>query len=106
VRYIRRARRKYYWAEEEIGVVLDGLRGESSIAELCRREGIAMDGSRASQSTGSARLWRPVNRFSGPPTKRLTGSAGRAYKHRIHCVRLFSGEILGEESDGVCSLAL
>jgi transposase len=28
-------------AEEEIRIVLDGLRGESSIAELCRREGIA-----------------------------------------------------------------
>jgi len=41
VRHIRRARRKHYSAEEKIGVVLDGLRSESSIAELCRREGIA-----------------------------------------------------------------
>ena len=33
--------RKQYSAEEKIRIVLDGLRGEESIAELCRREGIA-----------------------------------------------------------------
>ena len=38
---IRRATRKHYSAEEKIRIVLDGLRGEDSIAELCRREGIA-----------------------------------------------------------------
>ena len=41
VRDIRRATRKHHSAEDKIRVVLDGLRGESSIAELCRREGIA-----------------------------------------------------------------
>src|SRR5512147_2640763 len=41
VQNIRRATRKHYSAEEKIRIVLDGLRGESSIAELCRREGIA-----------------------------------------------------------------
>src|SRR5215467_2060806 len=41
VRDIRRATRKQYSAEEKIRIVLDGLRGEHSIAELCRREGIA-----------------------------------------------------------------
>src|SRR6478735_6553656 len=40
VREIRRATRKQYSAEEKIRIVLDGLRGEYSIAELCRREGI------------------------------------------------------------------
>jgi transposase len=38
---IRRATRKQYSAEEKIRIVLDGLKGEDSIAELCRREGIA-----------------------------------------------------------------
>jgi hypothetical protein len=33
--------RKQYSAKEKIGIVLDGLLGESSIAELCCREGIA-----------------------------------------------------------------
>jgi transposase len=41
VRDIRRATRKHYSAEDKIRIVLDGLRGEYSIAELCRREGIA-----------------------------------------------------------------
>jgi len=40
VKDIRRATRKQYSAEEKIRIVVDGLRGEDSIAELCRREGI------------------------------------------------------------------
>ena len=41
VREIRRQTRKQYSSEEKIRIVLEGLRGEYSIAELCRREGIA-----------------------------------------------------------------
>tara|TARA_R110000822_G_scaffold199442_1_gene337214 strand:+ start:379 stop:651 length:273 start_codon:yes stop_codon:yes gene_type:complete len=41
IKDIRRATRKQYSAEEKIRIVLDGLLGEESIAELCRREGIA-----------------------------------------------------------------
>ena len=41
VKDIRRATRKHYSAEDKIRIVLDGLRGDASIAELCRREGIA-----------------------------------------------------------------
>ena len=41
VRDIRRKTRKQYSAEEKIRIVLAGVRGEDSIAELCRREGIA-----------------------------------------------------------------
>ncbi|MEJ6676499.1 IS3 family transposase [Parasphingorhabdus sp.] len=41
VKDIRRATRKQYSAEEKIRIVLEGLRGEDSIAELCRREGIS-----------------------------------------------------------------
>ena len=41
IKDIRRATRKQYSAEEKIRIVLDGLRGEETIAELCRREGIA-----------------------------------------------------------------
>ena len=41
VRDIRRKTRKQYSAEEKIRIVLSGLRGEESIAALCRREGIA-----------------------------------------------------------------
>ena len=41
VKDIRRATRKHHSAEEKIRIVLEGLRGEYSIAELCRRDGIA-----------------------------------------------------------------
>ena len=40
VRNIRRKSRKQYSSEEKIRIVLEGLRGEETIAELCRREGI------------------------------------------------------------------
>ena len=41
VKDIRRKTRRLHSAEEKIRIVLEGLRGEDSIAELCRREGIA-----------------------------------------------------------------
>ena len=40
VKDIRRATRRHFSAEEKIRVVLEGLRGEESIAEMCRRAGI------------------------------------------------------------------
>jgi len=39
---IRRQTRRQYSAEEKIRIVLEGLRGEENISELCRREGIAV----------------------------------------------------------------
>jgi len=41
VKDIRRATRRHFSAEDKIRIVLEGLRGEDSIAELCRKEGIA-----------------------------------------------------------------
>ena len=41
IKDIKRKTRKHYSAEEKISIVLEGLRGEDSIAELCRREGIS-----------------------------------------------------------------
>ena len=40
VKEIRRQTRRKFSTEEKIRIVLEGLRGEVSIAELCRREGI------------------------------------------------------------------
>ena len=40
---IRRATRRQFSAEDKIRIVLEGLRGEDSIAELCRKEGIAQN---------------------------------------------------------------
>jgi len=41
IKDIRRVTRRHFSAEDKIRIVLEGLRGEDSIAELCRREGIA-----------------------------------------------------------------
>ena len=41
VKDILRATRRHFSAEDKIRIVLDGLRGDDSIAELCRKEGIA-----------------------------------------------------------------
>ncbi len=41
VREIHRRTRRKFAPEEKIRIVLEGLRGEESISELCRREGIA-----------------------------------------------------------------
>src|SRR3982750_3310717 len=43
VKDIRRATRRHFSAEDKIRIVLEGLRGEDSIAELCRREGISQN---------------------------------------------------------------
>ena len=65
VRNIRRATRKHHAAEEKIRIVLDGLRGETSIAELCRREGIA----ESMYYSWSKEFWRPASAGS-PATRR------------------------------------
>ena len=67
VRDIRRATRKHYSAEEKIRIVLEGLRGEGSIAELCRREGIAQN-----------LYYRWSKDFLEAGKKRLAGDTARA----------------------------
>lgn len=78
VKDIRRATRKRHSSEEKIRIVLDGLRGEASIAELCRREGIAQSlyysWSKEFLEAGKKRLavdaWRSVS----PARRRLPAS--------------------------------
>lgn len=67
VKDIRRATRKQYSAEEKIRIVLEGLRGDDSIAELCRREGIAQ---------GVYYKWSKD--FMEAGKKRLAGDTARA----------------------------
>jgi len=67
VKDIKRATRKQYSAEEKIRIVLDGLRGEDSIAELCRREGI-------SQGV----YYKCSKDFLEAGKRRLTGDTARA----------------------------
>ena len=55
VKDIRRATRRHYSAEEKIRIVLEGLRGEDSIAELCRRRHRHVDGRRLVQGVPGGR---------------------------------------------------
>src|SRR3954451_12500025 len=67
VKDIRRATRRHFSAEEKIRIVLEGLRGEDSIAELCRREGIA-----------SSMYYGWSKEFLEAGKKRLAGDTARA----------------------------
>src|SRR6202041_509092 len=67
VRDIRRATRRHHSAEEKIRIVLEGLRGEDSIAELCRREGIVQN-----------LYYRWSKEFLEAGKKRLAGDTARA----------------------------
>ena len=67
VKDIRRATRRQFSAEEKIRIVLEGLRGEDSIAELCRREGIA-----------SSMYYGWSKDFLEAGKKRLAGDTARA----------------------------
>ena len=66
VRDIRRKTRKQYSAEEKIRIILEGLRGEDSIAALCRREGIA-----------ESLYYSWSKEFLEAGKKRLAGDTGR-----------------------------
>jgi transposase len=67
VRDIRRATRKQHSSEEKIRIVLEGLRGEDSIAALCRREGIA-----------ESLYYSWSKEFLEAGKRRLTGDTARA----------------------------
>ena len=67
IRDIRRATRRHFSAEEKIRIVLDGLRGEESIAEICRREGI-----------DSSMYYGWSKEFLEAGKKRLAGDTARA----------------------------
>jgi len=82
IRDIRRATRRRYSAEEKIRIVLEGLRGESSIAELCRKEGINQNlyyrWSKAFLEAGKKRLAGETAReASGDEVKELRGEAAQ-----------------------------
>ena len=67
MRDIRRATRRQYSSEEKIRIVLEGLRGEESIAELCRKEGINQN-----------LYYRWSKDFLEAGKKRLSGDTARA----------------------------
>jgi transposase len=83
VKEIRRKTRRRHSAEEKIRIVLEGLRGEESIAELCRKEGINQN-----------LYYRWSKEFLEAGKKRLTGDTVReATSDEIKTLRAESSQL-------------
>ncbi len=83
VNEIRRATRRPFLAEEKIRIVLQGLRGEDSIAELCRREGISQN-----------LYYRWSKEFLEAGKKRLAGDTAReATSDEVRTLRREAGAL-------------
>ena len=91
VRDIRRATRKQYSAEEKIRIVLDGLRGEVTIAELCRREGIAES---LYYSWSKEFLEAGKRRLAGDTARAATSSEVKDLKHQAQELK----EVVAEQA--------
>ena len=91
VKEIRRVTRRQFSAEEKIRIVLSGLRGEDSIAELCRREGIVQN-----------LYYRWSKEFLEAGKKRLAGDTGDQEHPSRDAAPLFGG---GQDPDCAGRLA-
>ena len=108
VQDIRRATRKHYSAEEKIRVVLEGLRGEDSIAELCRKEGINQNlyyrWSKEFLEAGKKRLAGDTAREATSDEVKELKAESRQLKETLAEVlienRLLKKSVLGDGEDG------
>jgi transposase len=87
VREIRRKTRRKYSSEEKIRIVLEGLRGEEGIAELCRREGISPNlyysWSREFLDAGKRRLMGDTRREATSPEVKSLRTENRNLKELV-----------------------
>ena len=108
VRDIRRRTRKQYSAEEKIRIVLSGLRGEDSIAELCRREGIAEG---LYYSWSKEFLEAGKKRLSGDTARQASSDEVKGLRREMHDLkealaeqmlenRLLKKSMIGDGADG------
>ncbi len=91
VRDIRRATRKQHSAEEKIRIVLEGLRGEESIAALCRREGIAES---LYYSWSKEFLEAGKRRLTGDTARAATTDEVKALRHEARALK----EVVAEQA--------
>ena len=91
VRDIRRATRKHHSAEDKIRVVLEGLRGEESIAALCRREGIAES---LYYSWSKEFLEAGKRRLAGDTARAATTGEVQALRHEARTLK----EVVAEQA--------
>jgi transposase len=107
VRDIRRATRRQYSAEEKIRIVLEGLRGEASIAELCRKEGIAQSmyygWSKEFLEAGKRRLAGDTAREATPDEVKMLRAEARQLKEALAEAtlenRLLKKSVIGDGED-------
>src|SRR6266436_5427011 len=108
VRDIRRATRRHHSAEEKIRIVLEGLRGEDSIAELCRKEGINQNlyyrWSKEFLEAGKKRLAGDTAREATSDEVKELKAEARQLKETLAEVlienRLLKKSVLGDGEDG------
>ena len=112
VRDIRRATRRHHSAEEKIRIVLEGLRGEDSIAELCREEGINQN---LCYRWSKEFLEAGKKRFAGDTAREATSdevkklkAEARQLKETLAEVlienRLLKKSVLGDGEDASCGI--
>ena len=107
VKDIRRRTRKHHSAEDKIRIVLEGLRGEESIAELCRREGIATSlyysWSKEFLEAGKRRLAGDTARQASSPEVKELRAESAALKEAVADLtlenRLLKKSMIGDGED-------
>ena len=107
VKDIRRRTRKQHSAEEKIRIVLEGLRGEESIAELCRRDGIATSlyysWSKEFLEAGKKRLAGDTARQASSPEVKVLRAEASALKEALAEAtlenRLLKKSMIGDGGD-------
>ena len=107
VKDIRRRARKQHSAEEKIRIVLEGLRGEESIAELCRRDGIATSlyysWSKEFLEAGKKRLAGDTARQASSPEVKVLRAEASALKEALGEAtlenRLLKKSMIGDGGD-------
>ena len=94
VRDIRRKTRRKHSTEEKIRIVLEGLRGEESIAALCRREGIAES---LYYSWSKEFLEAGKKRLAGDTARQATSNEVKALRAEAHDLKEALAEQMPED---------
>jgi len=90
VKNIRRKTRKKYSAEEKIRIVLEGLRGDLSVAELCRQEGINQN---SYYKWSKEFLEAGKQRLAGDTQRQATGKEVKELRKELDQLKLLVAEL-------------
>lgn len=109
VRDIKRRTRRHFSAEDKIRIVLQGLRGEESIAEICRREGLHQNlyyrWSKDFLEAGKKRLSGDTVREAGSDEVKALRSESSQLKEALAEAmlenRLLKKSVTGDGEDGI-----